>query len=118
MDANNVVVVRGVVSSEPRLRELPSGSVVTQLDVTTRGPALTASVPVAVFDRTVDATAGDEVVVIGYVNRRFFRAGGITQSRTELIAEDVVRVTRKRTVEKMIAVATALVAGVQRPDSH
>jgi single-strand DNA-binding protein len=118
MDANNVVVVRGVVSSEPRSRELSSGSVVTQLDVTTRGPALTASVPIAVFDRTVDVAVGDEVVVTGHVNRRFFRAGGITQSRTELIADDVVRVARKRTVEKMIAVATALVAGEQRPNSH
>ena len=116
MDANNVVIVRGVVSSDPNTRELPSGSVVTQLDITTRSDVLTASVPVAVYDRAVDAVKGDEVVVTGYVNRRFFRTGGTTQSRTELIAGDVVRVTRKRTVEKMIAAATTLLAGLQQPD--
>jgi len=111
MDSNNLVVIRGVVTSEPYIRELPSGGIVTQLDVTTRSEALTASVPVAVHDRTVAAVAGDEVVVTGHVNRRFFRAGGVTQSRTELVAGDVVRVSRKRTVEKMIAAATAIIAG-------
>lgn len=110
MDSNNLVVIRGVVSNEPRIRELPSGGIVTQLDVTTRSEALTASVPVAVYDRTVDAVAGDEVVVTGHLNRRFFRAGGVTQSRTELVAGDVVRVSRKRTVEKAISTVAELLA--------
>lgn len=108
MDVNNLVVVRGVVASEPRLRELPSGGQVVQLDVTTRSGGLTSSVPVAVYDRTVDAVAGDEVVVTGHVNRRFFRAGGITQSRTELIADDVLRSTRKRAIDKALVAAVAL----------
>ena len=111
MDSNNLVVIRGVVASEPYIRELPSGGIVTQLDITTRSEALTASVPVAVYDRTVDAAHGDEVVVIGHVNRRFFRAGGVTQSRTELVAGDVVRVSRKRAVEKALAIATSLLTG-------
>ena len=111
MDANNLVIVRGVVSSEPRRRELPSGGVVTHLDVTTRSDALTASVPIAVYDRTVDAAKDDEVVVTGHVSRRFFRAGGATQSRTELVAGDVVRVSRKRAVEKALATAAELLTG-------
>jgi single-strand DNA-binding protein len=108
MDVNNLVVVRGVVSSEPRIRELPAGGVVTQLDVTTRSEALTASVPVAVYDRDVDANSGDEVVVTGHIKRRFFRAGGVTQSRTELVAGEVIRVSRKRAVEKAVAAAAGL----------
>jgi single-strand DNA-binding protein len=111
MDANNVVVVRGVVSSEPRLRELPAGSVVTQLDVTTRGPGLTASVPVAAYDRPVDAGSGDQVVVTGHVNRRFFRAGGVTQSRTELVAAEVIRVGRKRAADRAISAVVELLTG-------
>ena len=111
MDANNVVIVRGVVSSELHIRELPSGSVVTQLDVTTRSDALTASVPIAVYDRTVDAAKGDEVVATGHIGRRFFRTGGVTQSRTELVAGDVVRVSRKRAVEKALAAAADLLTG-------
>jgi single-stranded DNA-binding protein len=111
MDSNNLVVIRGVVTSEPYIRELPSGGIVTQLDVTTRSETLTASVPVAVYDLTVDATNGDEVVVTGHVNRRFFRAAGVTQSRTELVAGDVVRISRKRAVEKAISTAASLLRG-------
>jgi single-strand DNA-binding protein len=41
------------------------------------------------------ASAGDydvdeKVVVVGRVRRRFFQAGGTTQSRTEVVAEAVV----------------------------
>ena len=110
LDVNNLVVVRGVVSNEPRVRELPSGSVVTQLDLTTRSESLTASVPVAVHDRVVDAAEGDEVVVTGHISRRFFRAAGATQSRTEVIATEVVRVRRRRTVDKMLAEAADLLS--------
>jgi single-strand DNA-binding protein len=110
MDINNVVVVRGVVSSEPRLRELTSGVVVTQLDVTTRSEARTTSVPISVHDSVVDAVAGDEVIVTGHVNRRFFRSGGVTQSRTELIADNVVRTRRTRAAHKALATAVAVLA--------
>ena len=109
MDAINVVVLRGVITSEPRVRELPSGSVVTQLEVTTRGDELTASVPVVVHDRPVTVTAGDEVVVRGHVHRRFFRAGGVTQSRTEVVAAEVVRSRRSRSVERTLRRVRAVI---------
>jgi hypothetical protein len=35
--------------------------------------------------------AGDEVVVVGSVHRRFFQAGGATASRVEVEADIVVR---------------------------
>ena len=102
MDDTNLVLLRGRISSEPRVRELPSGSTVTQLEVTTRSDGLTASVPVALNDRTVDVHAGDEVVVAGHVRRRFFRVGGVTQSRTEVVAADVVPARRSRSVAKVM----------------
>jgi single-strand DNA-binding protein len=98
----NVAVIRGVVSTEPRVRELPSGSVVTNVEVTTRVDTGSVSVPVVVRDRPVDVSAGDEVVVTGHVARRFFRAGGVTQSRTELVADHVVRATRAKTARKAV----------------
>jgi single-strand DNA-binding protein len=110
MDANNLAVLRGIVTSEPKVRELPSGSTVTNVEVTTRGEAFTASVPVVVHDRPVDVAAGDEVVVVGSVQRRYFRAGGATQSRTEVIAAQLVPARRARTATRAIAAAAALLA--------
>ncbi len=109
MDATNLVIVRGMVTSEPRRRPLPSGSTVTQLQITTRSDTVTSSVPVAVFDRDVDVCVGDEVVVAGHVRRRFFRVGGSTQSRTEVVADDLALARRARSVARLMRrVAEAL----------
>ncbi len=111
MSAHNVVVLRGTLVAEPRLRELPSGSVLVQFDVTTRDDDGTQSVPVAWFEPPrsgVPADAGDDVVVIGSVRRRFFRAGGATQSRTEVVAEHVISARRGRQVERALAAVRCL----------
>ena len=102
MNANNVVLLRGRVSSEPRLRELPSGSAIVNLEVTTLVDEVSVSVPVVVAAATVECAAGDEIVVVGTVRRRFFRAGGATQSRTEVLADKVVRASRARAAQKLI----------------
>ena len=102
MDANNVAVIRGTVSSEPVVRTLPSGSTVTQVEVTTQLADGATSVPVAVHGTRVTVTRGDEVVVVGHISRRFFRAGGVTQSRTELIADRVVKASRTVTVARAV----------------
>lgn len=107
MDAHNLAVLHGVITSDPRVRELPSGSSVTQLELTTRSGALTASVPVVVHEPSVDVVAGDEVVVVGTVQRRFFRAGGATQSRTEVVATRVVAARRRRAVASAVRAAFA-----------
>jgi single-strand DNA-binding protein len=108
MNVNNVVVLQGRVSSEPRLRELPSGSAIVNLEVTTVVDDASISVPVVVESASVDCGAGDEVVVVGVVRRRFFRAGGATQSRTEVIAEKVVRTSRTRAAQKLLEGVAAL----------
>lgn len=107
----NIVVLRGRVTSEAIVRELPSGSKVTQLEVTTRTGDASASVPVAITDRVIEFSVGTEVLVAGSVRRRFFRSGGVTQSRTEVVAVEVVRLSQKRAVSKILASAAGLLAG-------
>jgi single-strand DNA-binding protein len=41
---------------------------------------------------------GAEVVVVGTVRRRFFRVGGATQSRTEVVADAVIPARRHKRV--------------------
>ncbi len=90
----NVVVLRGVVSRRPEERVLPSGATVLAFDVTVRVEGQPAeSVPVSLMSPPAAArrlVPAQEVVVVGRVRRRFFRAGGATASRTEVVAERVV----------------------------
>ena len=91
-DDLNLVVVRGTLSSDPVRRELPSGDVIHTYEVTVRRSEGRAdTVPVArTGERAPDLAAGDAVVVTGVVRRRFFRAGGATASRTEVVADHVI----------------------------
>lgn len=90
-------VIVGTLSSDAASRDLPSGTRLCTLEVTARqaeGPA--RSVPVAQIDpprRVEKLVKGDRVVVVGQVVRRFFRAGGSTASRTEVVASWVRRDT-------------------------
>ena len=95
----NVAVVRGACSSPPELRVLPSDQRLAQLQLTTRVDGRAMSVPVSVIDPAawVDSLeTGDEIIVLGAVRRRFFRAGGVTASRVEIEAEVVCRVRDRR----------------------
>ena len=108
----NVVVVQGVLGRAPELRDLPSGSRLVLLEVSTEHPSGRAVVPVAWLDppHPVELEAGTEVVVTGHVRRRFFRAGGSTQSRTEVVADHVVparaRARARRAVEQALGAVT------------
>jgi single-strand DNA-binding protein len=105
----NVVILQGTLSCPPTARDLPSGDHLVAYEVTTRpddGPAL--SVPVSWFDpprSACDLAEGTEVVVTGRVRRRFFRAGGATASRTEVVATAVVPVGRRARVARAVAAA-------------
>jgi single-strand DNA-binding protein len=95
----NVAVVRGTCSSPADVRVLPSEQVLAKLQVTTRVEGRALSVPVAVLDPpgwVQQLDAGDEVVVVGHVRRRFFRAGGVTASHVEIEAEMVTRARDRR----------------------
>jgi single-strand DNA-binding protein len=95
----NIAVLRGVCSSPAEVRVLPSEQVLVQLQITTRVDDRAVSVPVAVLEPAAwveNLDTGDEVVVVGHVRRRFFRAGGATASRVEIEAETVARARDRR----------------------
>src|SRR5204862_7973290 len=88
----NLAVVRGTVSSPPDVRVLSSDTVLAHLQMTTRLESETLSLPVAVWNPAwwVEALEpGAEVVVVGRVRRRFFRAAGAAASRVEVEADVV-----------------------------
>src|SRR5688572_13056853 len=90
----NVVTVFGKLSRPAEERTLPSGDRLVQLELTVARTGQRAeSVPVVCFDAPATVAGldvGEEVLVVGRVRRRFFRTGGGTQSRTEVVADQVV----------------------------
>ena len=105
LDPSNIVVVVGALPSPPRVRTLPSGDELLEFDVTTRGPSGAMSVPVSWFAAPADhgLAVGSCVAVAGSVRRRFFRAGGSTQSRTEIVAARVVDATKRAALGRLTA---------------
>ncbi|CAN5303282.1 hypothetical protein BH20ACT3_BH20ACT3_15510 [soil metagenome] len=105
----NIVVLQGVLSSAPLSRELPSGTVVATYEVTTRsGDGTAETVPVVWFEpprRAATIAVGTEVVVAGRVRRRFFRTGGGTASRTEVVATAVVPARQRTRAAKVVEAA-------------
>ena len=89
---------------------LPSDTVLVQLQVTTRLETETLSIPVSCWNpagwvETLEP--GDEIVVVGRVRRRFFRAGGATASRVELEADVISRASDRRRVQAAVRRVTA-----------
>lgn len=107
----NIVVLQGTLSRPAEERSLPSGDRLVAFEVTVRHPdAPTDTVPVTWTDAPVSVAAlstGTRVVVTGRVRRRFFRAGGVTASRTEVVADQVVPATRRATARKALRKAAA-----------
>jgi single-strand DNA-binding protein len=112
----NLAVVRGICSSPAEVRELPSGSTLVLLQVTTRhGEEAAISVPVVAWDppgSVSEFDVGDEVVAVGRVRRRFFRTGAGTGSRVEIEAEAVVPARDRRRVQAAVRRATASLEAV------
>ncbi len=110
----NLAVVRGHLTSPPESRTLPSGANLVMLQITTRPSTGAISVPVAMWDPPawlVALDAGAEIVAVGTVRRRFFRAGAATASRVELEAAFVARAgDRRRVAVAMRRIQSALEA--------
>jgi single-strand DNA-binding protein len=111
----NVTIVQGTLSRPPATRVLASGTTVVGYDVTVHpeeGPAET--VPVSWFEPPAAAgrlAEGDEVLVTGRVRRRFFRAGGRTESRTDVVADAVVRTTARVRAGRALRAARDRIVG-------
>lgn len=104
----NFVVVEGVITSEPRLSELPSGDVSVRFEVRTRSPGQRAqSIPIewtGAPARRPQLGRDIEVAVIGTIHRRFYRAGGVLQSRVFVEPASITRqpARRRRAIERAV----------------
>lgn len=109
----NLVVVVGRVAGAVRCTDLASGSTVRNLEVAT-GTDTGERVPVAWYDarRPPALTDGDAVVVVGRVRRRWFRSGGATASRTEVVASVVARAGSPRAATALATAGAELAAWV------
>ena len=112
----NVVVLRGSLSKPAEPRELPSGDQLVAYEVTVpaSGAIGTETVPVVWHQAPAEAAEldkGTEVAVLGRVRRRLFRAGGVTQSRTEVVAERVVPAANGRRVSTLVRAAERSLGG-------
>ncbi len=109
MPQGNLAVLWGELATAPIMRRLPSGGDVVGFDVATHVPdgGPVVRVPVAWPEPPARAVRtlrqGLVVVVVGTVRRRFFRAGGVTQSRTEVVAGSVVPARRRAAVAELLA---------------
>ncbi len=103
----NVVVLIGRLARPAETRELPSGDRLVAYEVTVERQGERAeTVPVVWFGApasAVDHDLDERMVVVGRVRRRFFRAGGGTQSRTEVVAETVVSARHTRRAAAALA---------------
>ena len=70
--------------------------------------------PVVWFEPTRDFAPADEVTVLGHVRRRFYRAGAVTQSRTEVVADCIVVTRRRRDVQRLMGRVIAALGGSGR----
>lgn len=110
----NVVALQGQLSSDPIVKVLESGSVLMNLELTTRVGGVASSVPLVWFDppEQLSLASGDEISLVGTVRRRFYRAGGATQSRTEVVVELLGLTKNKRS----LASQRKWIAGAMGPD--
>lgn len=104
----NVVVLHGTLSRPAERRTLPSGDELVAYEVTTRdldGRADTVPVVWPGAPPVAEWPSGEPVVVAGRVRRRYYRAGGATQSRTEVVAERIVPASQRKRAERLLTEA-------------
>jgi single-strand DNA-binding protein len=115
----NIVVLEGRLTRPAELRLLPSGDRLVALELSVaREGARAESVPVVWPEPPAAAASLDVdqvVVVVGRVRRRFFRAAGLTQSRTEVVADVVVPARQAKRARTALAHAAALLEGAGAP---
>lgn len=112
----NIVVLIGRLARPVQIRQLPSGDVLAEYQLTVPRPGVKAeSVPVVLEKPPASATeygADTEIVVVGRVRRRFFRIGGRTESRTEVVADAVLPVRQVKKVRTALASVCAQIEEV------
>ena len=106
----NVSLVRGTLVALPTVRVIDRHQRATTFDLATVVGGKRAVVPVVALNMDLPIIkVGDDVTVLGYVRRRFFRVGARTQSVTELMVEHIVAGNKTARLEKLYAALTARV---------
>ncbi len=111
--SQNVVVITGQVRVEPTLRSTASEEVLLTFDLVSGSEEERRTVPVSWRGPTglvPKANRGDEVVVLGTVQRRFFRTAGATAHVTDVRADLVARTPAAK--QKLMATAVARLAAM------
>jgi single-strand DNA-binding protein len=99
----DIAVLRGVIASDPVRRVVADGTELVSFDLAITLPTGRVGVPVVWPEPGGRAPVpGSEVVVVGAVRRRFFNVAGATQTRTEVVADRVVRATATAAVRSAI----------------
>lgn len=97
---------------------MPSGGLVTEYEVRIQvDERHTETVPAVWHDAPAAAAsfaAGTEITVVGRVRRRFFRSGGATQSRTEVVVRSMSATRSKRRVAVAVDGAMEELQGLVR----
>ncbi len=110
----NLAVVVGNLAKPAQVRALPSGLWLAYFDLQVRrADRSLETVPVVLFDAPAQVPEwprGQELLAAGRVRRRFFCAGGATQSRTELVADRVLPLALEEGVRTALAYAEGAIA--------
>jgi hypothetical protein len=108
----NVVVLSGTVSREIREREIATSELVVEFsfrcDDVSRAlvPLVWPSPP----KWAMKLKPGDGLVVLGAIRQRFFHAGGVRQTRTEVVVERCARRTSTAGCAAIVDSAIELIA--------
>jgi hypothetical protein len=113
----NVCILQGRLTRPPEHRVAGDGRSLVTYEVAVDGPeGGTETVPV-VWDgapaRALDLDVDAEVVAAGRVRRRWFRSAGATQSRTEVVAVDVLPARSTKRVARLISDALTAADGAR-----
>lgn len=110
----NIAVVRGTVLREPQERTLATGQKVVSLDVNVSyDDRPNENLEVVWVDpprNLVVPRQGNEVVAIGRVRRRFYKAGANVVSRTEVVADTVLTTRQATRITRALQVVAETVA--------
>jgi len=114
----NIVLIEGTLLDAPAPATLADGRQVLTGTVTVRDGDVggAESVPFSWFDPPARASglgAGERVALVGRVRRRFFRTGGVTASRTDVVVEHLVRAGHRRRLRARLDRAVAELAGTE-----
>jgi hypothetical protein len=106
-ESSVVTLVRGRLLAPPEVRVIDSRRRSTTFDLACVAGGRRVLVPVVAVDVDIPALkTGDDVTVLGYVRRRFWRTNGRIQGVTEVVADEIAATRRGSKVDSLHASAT------------